>query len=233
LACRTSGDGSSLGESSRPDETRSAPAAVATAGRATPSGEERPNGFAADQDCPVRGRRTTVVEPLAPGRFRIQFTAGRSLREKLERLAALLHSSVPDGDLAALIEDAVTERIAKLEAKRLAAVSRPRKTVADSDTRPGPRSIPAAVRRAVRTRDGDRCAFVSRSGRRCTATCDLQFHHRHPHGLDGDRSPGNIALHCRTHNAHESAADYGHGIVWAKRRTPHRLGPGGNQLQFE
>ena len=159
LACLTSAAGSPRDESSRPDETNSASAAAAPGGRATPSGEERRNGLAADRDCAIRERRSTVVEPLAPERFRIQFTAGRHLRDKLERLAALLRSSVPDGDLAAVIEDAVTERIAKLEAKRLAAVSRPRKTVADSDTRPGPRSIPAAVRRAVRSRDGDRCAL--------------------------------------------------------------------------
>ena len=109
-ASLTSGDGSSRDESSRPDETNSASAAVETAGRTTPGAEERPNGLGADRDYPVRGRRTTVVEPLAPERFRIQLTAGRSLRDKLERLAALLRASVPDGDLAAVIEDAVTRK---------------------------------------------------------------------------------------------------------------------------
>jgi hypothetical protein len=207
VAGLTSGDGSSPGESSRPDETSS-------------------------ESARLRGHRTSVIEPLAPERFRIQFTAGRSLREKLERLATLLRSSVPDGDLAAVIEDAVSERIARLEAKRLAAVAHARKAVADSDTRPGPRAIPAAVRRTVRARDGDRCAFVGRNGRRCTATSDLQFHHRHPHGLGGDRSPGNIAQFCRTHNAHESEPDYGRDVAWPKRTTARRLDPGGIQLRL-
>jgi 5-methylcytosine-specific restriction endonuclease McrA len=230
-AGRTSAGGSSPEESSRPDETISASPTVATAGGAIPSGAS-PEGPVVRRDALLRGHRTSIVEPLAPERFRIQFTAGSVLRDKLERLATLLHSSVPDGDLAALIEDAVTERIARLEAKRLAAVSRPRKTVAESDTRPGPRSIPAAVRRAVRQRDGDRCAFVGRNGRRCTATANLQFHHRHPHGLGGDRSPANIALFCRIHNAHESEADYGRDPSWTKPTKRVRLDPDRPQLRF-
>jgi len=43
------------------------------------------------------------VEPLSPGRYRVQFTASAALRDKLERLTALMRFSVPDGDLAAII----------------------------------------------------------------------------------------------------------------------------------
>ena len=39
------------------------------------------------------------------------------VRDKLERLQALMRSSVPDGDLAAIIEDAVTEKLERLEAR--------------------------------------------------------------------------------------------------------------------
>ena len=202
---------------SRPDETNAAAAAPGPSAPASTRFE----------------RRTRTVEPLAPERYRIQFTAGRSLRDKLERLAALLRSSVPDGDLATVIEDAVTERIANLEARRLAAVSRPRKTMPDSDTRPGPRSIPAAVKRAVRQRDGGRCAFVARDGRRCTAKVNLQFHHRHPYALGGDRSPDNIALFCRTHNALEAEADFRRGTQGPPRRLPPLTSSVPNELQFE
>ena len=153
--------------------------------------------------------RSQAIEPLAPARYKVQFTAGAALRQKLERLQVLMRRCVPDGDLAAIIEDAVTEKIARLEARRLAAARRPRKTVATTDTRSGPRHVPAAVKRAVRERDGDRCAYVDAQGKRCTARERLEFHHRHPHGLGGDRSPANIALMCRAHNAHEAAADYG------------------------
>ena len=41
-----------------------------------------------------------VVEPIAPSRYRIQFTAGAELHEKLERLLALM----PGSDLAAVVD---------------------------------------------------------------------------------------------------------------------------------
>lgn len=150
-----------------------------------------------------------TVEPLAPARYRVQFTASSALRDKLEELQALMRSSVPDGDLAAVIEAAVSEKIERLKARRLAATPRPRTTLARSDTRPGPRHIPAAVKRAVRERDGDRCAYVDPQGRRCSERRGLQFHHRHPHGYGGDRSEDNIALRCGGHNRYEAERDYG------------------------
>jgi hypothetical protein len=155
----------------------------------------------------VRARR---LEPLSPARYRVQLTASASLREKLERLQALMRSSVPDGDLAAIVEAAVTEKLERLEAKRFAQTRRPRQTLAGSDTTAAAgRHIPAAVKRAVRERDGDRCRFVDAAGRRCTERDRLEFHHRHPYGYGGGREPGNIALLCRAHNAYVGEIDYG------------------------
>jgi hypothetical protein len=190
-----------------------------TSGRTTPAplAPER-----AGQLCPDRvaareayGRPRAAahspgsLEPIAPGRYKVQFTASATLREKIERLQALMHSSVPDGDLAALIEVAVDEKIARLEAKRFARAEKPRKTVATSDTRPRSRHVPAAVRRAVWTRDGGRCRFVDDQGRRCTARRGLEFHHRHPFGMGGDHDVEQIRLFCRTHNRYAAEVDYG------------------------
>ena len=60
------------------------------------------------------------MQPLAPERYRVQFTARAELRDKLARLQELMRSSVPDGDLAAIIERAVTgeARTARGEALR-------------------------------------------------------------------------------------------------------------------
>src|SRR5207344_1541308 len=52
----------------------------------------------------------TVLEPLSPSRYKIQFTAGPELHDDLERLRALLRSEVPDGDLATIIALAVREK---------------------------------------------------------------------------------------------------------------------------
>ena len=46
------------------------------------------------------------VEPLAPARYKVQFTASAELKDKIERLRGLMRSSVPDGDLAAIIDKA-------------------------------------------------------------------------------------------------------------------------------
>ncbi len=51
-----------------------------------------------------------TVEALAPARYKVQFTAGVELRDKLERLAALLRSDIQGGDLADAIDYAVTRR---------------------------------------------------------------------------------------------------------------------------
>ena len=113
------------------------------------------------------------------------------------------------GDLAAIVEAAVTEKLQRLEARRFASTPKPRKTLAVSDTTASSsRQIPAAVKRVVRERDGNRCRFVDAQGRRCTQRDGLEFHHRHPHGLGGDRSPDNLSLLCRSHNAYLADVDY-------------------------
>jgi hypothetical protein len=71
--------------------------------------------------------RRVVVEPLAPARYRVQFTASADLHDKLERLRALMRSSVPDGDLAAIIDRAVTEKLERLESRRFGRNRVPRK----------------------------------------------------------------------------------------------------------
>ena len=120
-----------------------------------------------------------------------------------------MRSSIPDGDLAAVIEDAVSEKLARLEARRFAKTAAPRKSVGDTSTAPRSRYVPAPVRRAVYERDGGRCAFVDEQGRRCSARDHLEFHHRHPFGYGGEHDPENLSLVCRVHNAYLAEIDYG------------------------
>jgi hypothetical protein len=44
-----------------------------------------------------------------------------------------MRSSVPDGDLAAIIEEAVTDKLERLEAKRFAKTKSPRRSVEQAD----------------------------------------------------------------------------------------------------
>jgi hypothetical protein len=202
-----------------PDPARSRQAAVIELRpdgvRATP-----PAALAAEPPpAPPQGRskhRDDAVEPIAPARYRVQFTASETIRDKLERLQAL----VPGADLAALIEQAVTEKLERLEGRRFGRTKAPSKSLAEADTSAGARHIPAPVRRAVYERDGGRCAFVASGGRRCDQQSRLEFHHRRPHGYGGERSPANISLLCRSHNLHLAEIDYGKAAIDRHRRGP-------------
>jgi hypothetical protein len=61
--------------------------------------------------------RRATVEPLSPGRYKVQFTASAELHDQLERLAALMRSEVPDGDIAAIIQRAVAEKLERAPAR--------------------------------------------------------------------------------------------------------------------
>ena len=120
-----------------------------------------------------------------------------------------MRSQVPDGDLAAIIEQAVTEKLQRLEARRFATTTAPRRRLMGTDSSPSSRHIPAAIRRAVHERDGNRCRYVDERGRRCAARDRLEFHHRHPFGVGGDHSLQNICLLCHEHNRYLAEHDYG------------------------
>jgi len=190
--------------------------------------ELRPDGVGPFGVAPAAAPPASL-QPLAPGRYRVQFTASAGLRDKLERLQALLRSSVPGADLAAVIEDAVTEKLERLEARRFGLTKAPRKDLSQTETKPASRHIPAAVRRAVHERDGGRCRFVDEQGRRCTARHGLEFHHRHPFAMGGDHSPQGIALACKAHNLYLAEIDYGRAAMARHRRAS--TGPPGLRRQ--
>jgi hypothetical protein len=179
--------------------------------------ELRPDGVGGRTPPAPQPAPPASIEPLAPARYKVQFTASGELIQKLDRLKALMRSSVPDGDLAAILEDAVTEKLARLEARRFARTDTPRKHLGDATSSPRSRYIPAPVRRAVYERDGGRCRYVDAQGRRCTARDRLEYHHRRPFGYGGDHDPDNLSLMCRAHNAYLAEVDYGTERV----RRPH------------
>jgi hypothetical protein len=183
--------------------------------------ELRPDGVGTPP--PPAPARAATVEPLSPARFRVQFTASAELRDKLERLQALMRSSVPDGDLAKIIDLAVSEKLERLEAKRFARTKAPRKGLAGTDTTPKSRYIPAPVRRAVHARDEGRCAYRDALGRRCTRRGNVEFHHRAPFGRGGPHSPGVVALMCKAHNLLLAEREYGGEKMARYRRSAGRV----------
>lgn len=162
---------------------------------------------------PPPAPRPPAVTPLSPARYGVQFTADGTLREKLARLQALLRC-----DLASAIEAAVDEKLARVEAKRFGSTTAPRSSLDATDTAPRSRHLPAAVRRAVRDRDGDRCTFRLRDGSRCPERRGLEFHHRDPYGRGGTHEPENVGLMCRGHNVYEAELDFGTEHIERYRR---------------
>jgi hypothetical protein len=62
-----------------------------------------------------------VIQPLAPQRYRVQFTIGQDTHDKLRRLQALMCRQIPSGDVAAIFDEAVDLMLDKVEREKLGA----------------------------------------------------------------------------------------------------------------
>lgn len=163
----------------------------------------------ADKGAAVRTRSVpAVVTPLSAERVHFGFTGSLRLREKLERVKALLWHKEPAGRLEVLIEALADEFLTRKDPGRA-------RRTGPAAGRPPPqrsRTVPAAVRRAVWRRDGGACAYSGPDGRRCGERRGLEVDHVVPFARGGvSDDPANLRLLCRTHNQ------------WAARRAG--LGP--------
>jgi hypothetical protein len=152
------------------------------------------------------GQRRKPVTPLSEDRYEVRFTATATTLDKLRLAQDLLRHAVPDGDMARIVDRALTALLVDLARKKFAATDRPRRR---GDTRPGSRHVRAGVKRAVWLRDSGRCAFVAKGGRRCATRGFLEFHHRKPYGAGGEATVENLELRCRAHNAYDAELFYG------------------------
>ena len=155
------------------------------------------------------------MQPLSPDRYKLQLTITGATRDKLLRARDLMRHSLPDGDLAGVLDRAIALLLMDLERTRLAAVSQPH--VARS-TKARSRHIPASVRRAVWRRDQGKCAFKGAAGR-CNETAFLEFHHIRPFAAGGAPSIDNIELRCRAHNQYEADLFVGERFI-VRERAP-------------
>jgi hypothetical protein len=116
---------------------------------------------------------------------------------------------MPNGDLATIVDRALTLLLADLERKRIAVTARPRACAASSKRS---RHVPAGVRRAVWKRDDGRCRFEGPNGR-CAETGRLEFHHVVPYASGGPTTADNLELRCAAHNRYESEQYFGSMFV--------------------
>ena len=141
-----------------------------------------------------------TVQPLAPERYKVQFTIDGATHEILRAVQALMRHAVPNGDIGEIFSRALKLLLEELHRKRFAAAAHPRAQSVESRGR----HIPAAVRRTVWRRDGGRCVFAGTDGR-CNERDFLEFHHVIPFAAGGTATLENIQLRCRAHNAFEAS----------------------------
>ena len=150
--------------------------------------------------------RPPEVRPVAEDRWSLRVTLDATAKEGLETLRALLSHKIPDGDLAAVLSEAIR---CGIEAHRKRRGAAPPTTNRAPKPSSDPSYIPAAVRRAVWLRDGGRCTFVGPDGHRCDSRCQLQFDHVDPVALGGVATVEKLRLRCRPHNLLEAERVFG------------------------
>jgi hypothetical protein len=166
-----------------------------------------PNPLQPRVDAEPTAARRGALSVLSVDSYKLQVTISRDTHEKLRRAEDLFRHANPSGDLATLLDRAVTLLLADLERRRCAATPAPRGHPAGSGTG---RYIPAGVRREVWRRDQGRCAFVGTSGR-CHETAFLEFHHVEPFAEGGKATVENIQVRCKAHNRYEASLFFGEG----------------------
>jgi hypothetical protein len=183
-------------------EPSSAPSAV----------DSPPTAPPASEDAKPKARTLTVpkrpVEPLAADRYAVRFTADEETVSLLREAQDLLSHSVPDGDVALLVKRGLRLLVAEARRQRFSAAVRPRRPRSVAPE-PGPaapatRGRSAEVERAVWSRDGGRCSYIGRDGRRCEERRSLQYHHLRPWIVGGPQTVVNLALRCAAHNRYEA-----------------------------
>ena len=148
-----------------------------------------------------------VVNPLSPGRYKLQLTISGDTLEKLRLAKDMIRHALPSGDESQIIDRALTLLLTDLAKTKFAATDRPQRDHGQrkraGEGKRDSRHVPAEVKRIVWVRDLGRCAFVGKGGHRCEARTFLEFHHVHPYAEGGPPTVANIELRCGRHNRYE------------------------------
>jgi len=184
--------------------------------------------------APVAVRARSSAEPLGGSRYKVQFTAGPETHAKLREAQALLRHQIPDGDLGRIFDRALDALLREARRVKFAETQRPRAQRAEVSG-PAPRHIPAAIRRAVAERDGERCTFVAGDGRRCGTRDALEYHHVVPFARSHRHRVEENTLRGRAHNAYAAMQDFGaaHMARFGRDRASTVTRPGASREECE
>lgn len=158
----------------------------------------------------IRGRTHREVEELLAARagrtgWEFAFMAGPEFREKFERVRALMSGRHPEG----LSREQVLEATMDEYLKRHDPARPGRSPAGSGNGAERSRYIPAAVQRAVWSRDEGRCTYVSPDGHRCGSTWDVELDHVDLYCRGGTHVVDNLRLLCGAHNRREAERKLG------------------------
>jgi HNH endonuclease len=173
-----------------------------------------------------------TIRPVAEDTYSIHVKVDTAFKRELDELKKLLSHKVPNGDVAAVLREAIQCAIQKY-GKRKGAVEPARKPKSPRPRAPksGPAArdtIPAEVKRRVWERDQGCCAWVGPDGRRCGSTFMLEFDHIEPVALGGLSTFENVRLACRPHNGFHAEQTFGRAHMARFRREQEEPRTGGS-----
>ena len=136
----------------------------------------------------------------------LEVTVSKELREKLEKLKALLSHKNPS-----LKMSGVLEAIADIALKQLEKRTSPKSEVAlgkvtspeiarASNNPKRSRYIPIKTKNIIFQRANHQCEFTSQNNKRCESKHFLEVDHKHPYSQGGGNEIQNLQLLCRQHN---------------------------------
>jgi hypothetical protein len=148
------------------------------------------------------------LEPLTPSLHRLHMTVSKQFIDKLEAARKGQGHAQPGASAEKVIEAALDLLLAH-QAKRRGEVKKPQQSPRPAKN---PGHIPAAVRRAVWTRDDGKCTWPIDSGGTCGSTLRLEIDHVVPRARGGPSTIDNCRLTCAMHN--QLAARQAYGDDW-------------------
>lgn len=156
-----------------------------------------PQSATPDGDTLVLSAEGPAPAPVPPPALRrIAFDISADTYELVRRAKEVLRHRFPKGEMDDILRLALERLLDQEDRDRRIRAAKPWLKTAVS----GGRHVPEAIKQAVWDRDGGRCAFEGRDGRRCGARAWLEFDHIKPVALGGLSTVGNLRLLCRGHN---------------------------------
>lgn len=121
-------------------------------------------------DIPASVKKLPAVDPLGPGRYRLELTLNAEQKAKLELARDLMSHANPSGDLAIVVERALDMLIARTKARRFGTTkSRPSRLESSTTSRPHDKDLDSGCN------DSHDAAFRE-VGSQCNGTQDADSH---------------------------------------------------------